>query len=69
GQAVFAYRLADPEIRRHRGWFLWYLLAAGLFYTELKNVIARVAQFKELMGERVWRVTPRSRPADPEPAP
>jgi hypothetical protein len=27
-----------------------------LIYTEFKNVIARVAQLKELMGERSWRV-------------
>jgi len=33
---------------------------ASLLYTEFKNTIARVAQIKELMGERDWRVTPRT---------
>ena len=37
---------------------LWYLVTAPV-YTELKNVISRVAQIKELMGERQWKVTPR----------
>ena len=59
GQTLFARRLATPEIRRQRGWFLRYLLVSSFFYTELKNVIARVAQVKELMGEREWKVTPR----------
>jgi diguanylate cyclase (GGDEF)-like protein len=60
GQVFFAYRQAAPEIRAHRGWFLWYLLVAGPFFTEFKNVIARVAQLKELVGERHWKVTPRA---------
>jgi CheY-like chemotaxis protein/cellulose synthase/poly-beta-1,6-N-acetylglucosamine synthase-like glycosyltransferase len=59
GQALFAWLKADPEIKRHKGWFWEYLLISSLVYTEFKNVIARVAQLKELMGERSWRVTPR----------
>jgi cellulose synthase/poly-beta-1,6-N-acetylglucosamine synthase-like glycosyltransferase len=59
-QTWFAYRLSDPQIRRHPRWFLWYLLITSLVYTEFKNLIARVAQVKELMGEADWRVTPRS---------
>jgi cellulose synthase/poly-beta-1,6-N-acetylglucosamine synthase-like glycosyltransferase len=59
GQALFAYLKAAPEIKRHKGWFWLYLLVSSLVYTEFKNVIARVAQLKELMGERSWRVTPR----------
>jgi len=59
-QTYFAYRRADPQIRQHRRWFLWYLMASSLYYTEYKNIIARVAQVKELMGEVAWRVTPRS---------
>ncbi|MGY1814791.1 response regulator [Blastococcus sp. SYSU D00820] len=62
GQTVFARRLAAPEIRRQRGWFLRYLLISSLFYTEFKNVIARVAQIKEFTGEREWKVTPRATP-------
>jgi hypothetical protein len=58
-QTVFAYALADPEIRTRKSWFLWYLLVASIFYTEFKNLIARVAQVKEIMRERAWKVTPR----------
>lgn len=56
---LFAWRLAAPEIRGHSRWFLAYLFVSALFYTELKNVISRVAQIKELFGERQWIVTPR----------
>ena len=30
------------------------------FYTEMKNIIVRTAHLKELMGEKTWKVTPRS---------
>ncbi|GAC1640696.1 MAG: hypothetical protein NVS4B8_08450 [Herpetosiphon sp.] len=59
GQTLFAYLLGAPEIRKHRSWFVWYLIFATIFYTELKNQIARVALIKELMHERAWNVTPR----------
>ncbi len=59
GQTLFAYRLAAPEIRRRRRWFVFYLLASFLFYTPFKNLIAMVAQIKEALGERQWKVTPR----------
>jgi cellulose synthase/poly-beta-1,6-N-acetylglucosamine synthase-like glycosyltransferase len=64
GQALFAYLLAVPELRRRKGWFVWYLLIASLFYTEYKNLIARVAQIKEAMQERAWKVTPRATPSE-----
>jgi cellulose synthase/poly-beta-1,6-N-acetylglucosamine synthase-like glycosyltransferase len=60
-QICFAYRLADPEIRRRKGWFWFYLGASVLFYMEFKNLISRVAQIKEMMRERRWVVTPRTR--------
>ncbi len=60
GQTAFAYLRAAPEIRRHKRWFLGYLLASSLYYTEFKNQVSRVAQLKELFGERAWRVTPRA---------
>jgi cellulose synthase/poly-beta-1,6-N-acetylglucosamine synthase-like glycosyltransferase len=60
-QAVFAWRLAPPEIRRHTSWFLKYILL-GTVYAEAKNLFARVAQFKELSGEHHWTVTPRTSP-------
>jgi cellulose synthase/poly-beta-1,6-N-acetylglucosamine synthase-like glycosyltransferase len=61
-QAILTYRLADAQVRRHRRWFVSYLFLALLFYTELKNLIARMAQIKEAMGERHWKVTPRATP-------
>jgi hypothetical protein len=59
GQTLFARKLGALEIRRQRFWFLRYLIVSSLFYTEFKNVIARVAQLKEFSGEREWKVTPR----------
>ncbi len=60
GQTVFAYISAAPEIKRHRLWFFVYLFFSTIFYTELKNTIVRIAQLKQVMGERNWRVTPRT---------
>lgn len=60
GQLIFISRLADPQIRQRRRWFWWYLFICIVFYTEFKNLIGRVAQVKEIMGERVWRATPRA---------
>lgn len=57
---LFAYKLADAEVKAHRWWFLWYLVIASLVYTEYKNTIARVAHIKEAMGDRKWVVTPRT---------
>ena len=64
GQALFAWLLAAPEIRRRRWWFLYYLLVAPVFYTGFKNLITVVAQVKELLRERAWKVTPRSEVKD-----
>jgi cellulose synthase/poly-beta-1,6-N-acetylglucosamine synthase-like glycosyltransferase/GGDEF domain-containing protein len=58
-QAIFAYVLGDPRIRHHRAWFVLYAIHSMLWFGELKNLIARVAQLKEVIGERHWRVTPR----------
>ncbi|MBX7435478.1 response regulator [Mycobacterium sp. Y57] len=60
GQTLFSYLKADPEIRRHTSWFWSYLAVSSLAYTEFKNIIARVAQLKEVMRERAWKVTPRT---------
>lgn len=58
-QTLYAYRLADPVIKAHKSWFVGFFFFSTFFYTEYKNVIARVAHIKEFMGERSWRVTPR----------
>jgi cellulose synthase/poly-beta-1,6-N-acetylglucosamine synthase-like glycosyltransferase/DNA-binding response OmpR family regulator len=60
GQTYFAWRMAVPELRRNGRWFVSYLVIASLFYTEMKNIIARVAQVKEAMGDRQWTVTART---------
>ena len=62
-QAFFAFRLADPEIKRHKRWFVEYFIFSSIFYSEYKNAIARIAQVKEVLGDRDWRVTPRARRA------
>jgi DNA-binding response OmpR family regulator/cellulose synthase/poly-beta-1,6-N-acetylglucosamine synthase-like glycosyltransferase len=61
GQAVFAYIKSEKEIKDHKLWFFWYFIFSSLFYTEFKNIIARIAQIKEIMGERNWRITPRTK--------
>ena len=65
-QVLFAWKLAHPSIKQHKRWFFLFLFSSLLFYTELKNIIVRTAHLKELMGERTWKVTPRS--ARPAPA-
>ena len=67
-QALFAYALGDARIRRHRGWFVLHAIYSMLWFGELKNLIARVAQLKEVSGDRVWRITPRTVPGPGDPA-
>jgi cellulose synthase/poly-beta-1,6-N-acetylglucosamine synthase-like glycosyltransferase len=68
GQVIFAWKLAHPSIKQHKRWFFLFLVSSFVFYTEMKNVIVRTAHLKELMGERTWKVTPRStRPSKPGP--
>ena len=43
-----------------RRWFVALPPRVQFFYTEFKNIVARVAQIKQLTGERQWRVTPRA---------
>ncbi|KUL40922.1 histidine kinase [Streptomyces sp. NRRL F-4489] len=65
-QALFAWRLAVPELRARRGWFWSYLLVSTVFYSHFKNMVARQAHLKEALGDRRWRVTPRGRTAPAE---
>lgn len=60
GQLIFAWRQADPQIKKRTWWFWNYLLMSILFYSGYKNILARVANLKEFLGEKSWRVTPRS---------
>ena len=59
-QVAVAYRLAAPEIREHKNWFVLYLFSAFVFFSELKNAISRLAHVKELARERSWKITPRT---------
>ncbi len=68
-QTLFAWRLAVPELRQRKAWFWSHLLVSSLVYTEWKNIIARIAQVKELVGESQWNVTPRSDAPDSESRP
>ncbi len=62
-QTLAAWRLATPELRQHPRWFVYAAIANLLFYTEFKNLIARVAHLKQLRGEHQWVVTPRTAPS------
>ncbi len=59
-QTVLAWRLAHRDIRRHGGWFIYYLVMSSVVYTAFKNLIAVVAQVNEAMQQRKWMVTPRT---------
>ncbi|MFF4252099.1 glycosyltransferase [Streptomyces sp. NPDC001663] len=59
-QTAFAGRLAEPELRRRRGWFWLHALISTVFYTHFKNMVARQSHLKEALGDRRWRVTPRA---------
>ena len=59
GQLIFTWMNADAQSRRHPGRFWSYLLTSIIFYAGYKNILARVANIKEVMGERVWKITPR----------
>ncbi len=59
GQAMYTWWLAAPKIAKRRRWFLKYTFVTSLFFMEVKNIIVRVAQFKELINESKWMITPR----------
>lgn len=57
-QALFAWWMAAPDLRRRPAWFVRYL-AVSVLYGEWKNVVTRVAHLNELTGQHNWVVTPR----------
>jgi cellulose synthase/poly-beta-1,6-N-acetylglucosamine synthase-like glycosyltransferase len=59
-QVVLVYAVAAPEIQRHRWWFVFYAVLSLFFFTGFKDHIARIAHLKEALGEKEWKVTPRS---------
>jgi cellulose synthase/poly-beta-1,6-N-acetylglucosamine synthase-like glycosyltransferase len=63
-QALFAWRLSTPELRRRRWWWWHYVLVTGTLFGEFKALVNRAAHLRELLGDRAWQVTPRTaRPA------
>ena len=58
-QTVVAYINSAPQIRPHFGWFALHFCLAYL-YAEFLTMLSRVAHLRQLLGEREWRVTPRS---------
>ncbi|HEX2073733.1 MAG TPA: glycosyltransferase family 2 protein [Geodermatophilus sp.] len=68
-QTWVAYRTTPAAHRAPARRYALYAMLSLLWYTELKNVVARVAQVKEAVGERRWVTTPRTaRAAAPEAA-
>jgi cellulose synthase/poly-beta-1,6-N-acetylglucosamine synthase-like glycosyltransferase len=60
GQLLFTWIKADPQIKKHTSWFWFYFVLSIVFYAGYKNIVARVANLKEFLGEKAWKVTPRS---------
>jgi cellulose synthase/poly-beta-1,6-N-acetylglucosamine synthase-like glycosyltransferase len=58
-ESVNAYLLGTPELKKNKRWFWVYLLGGGFLHNEFLNAVARVAQFKEILKEKAWKVTPR----------
>ena len=61
-RSCFTYHLADPQIRKHAGWFWFYVATSTFFYAGLKNAWGRIAHLKEWQGETAWVVTSRGKP-------
>ncbi len=58
-QVALSWAVACPSIRRNSRWFPFYAVSSIVFFTGMKNLIGRVAQIKEFLGERHWKITPR----------
>jgi cellulose synthase/poly-beta-1,6-N-acetylglucosamine synthase-like glycosyltransferase len=61
-QSGLAWRLAVPELRARRSWFVRYLFT-GIWYAEWKAGLARVCHLRHITGVAEWIVTPRVAPA------
>jgi cellulose synthase/poly-beta-1,6-N-acetylglucosamine synthase-like glycosyltransferase len=64
-QALFAWRLSVPELRRRRWWWWQYMLLTGILFGEFKALVNRAAHLRELLGDRTWQVTPRTSAGSP----
>jgi cellulose synthase/poly-beta-1,6-N-acetylglucosamine synthase-like glycosyltransferase len=56
---AFAYKLGAPEIRERTSWWWQYVFVSVIAYSELKNIIVRVAQIRHILRQDEWVVTPR----------
>lgn len=56
---AFAYKLGAPEIRERTAWWWQYVFVSVIAYSELKNIIVRVAQIRHILRQDEWVVTPR----------
>lgn len=59
-QALFAWRLSVPELRRRRWWWWEYVFLTSILFGEFKALVNRAAHLRELIGDRAWQVTPRT---------
>ncbi|MGL5858389.1 MAG: glycosyltransferase family 2 protein [Angustibacter sp.] len=59
-QAVLAWVMAHPRVRRRPGWFLLYAVASLIVYVEGKNLVVRTSHLQQLLGRTQWVVTPRT---------
>jgi cellulose synthase/poly-beta-1,6-N-acetylglucosamine synthase-like glycosyltransferase len=59
-QALFAWRLSVPEMRRRRWWWWEYVFLTSILFGEFKALVNRAAHLRELIGDRAWQVTPRT---------
>ncbi len=59
-QALFAWRLAVPELRKRRWWWWEYVFLTGIVFGEFKALVNRAAHLRELVGDRAWQLTPRT---------
>ena len=58
GESI-TYKLGAPEIREHTSWWWQYVFVSVIAYSELKNIIVRVAQIRHILRQDEWVVTPR----------
>ena len=58
-QSLLGWVNASPELRRRPWWFVLYFVVGVLGYAEWRNVVARTAHLRELLGSDEWIVTPR----------
>jgi cellulose synthase/poly-beta-1,6-N-acetylglucosamine synthase-like glycosyltransferase len=59
-QALFAWRLSTPDLRRRRWWWWQYVLFTGILFGEFKALVNRAAHLREVLGDRAWQITPRT---------